>query len=247
MERFNVQWCVKEAEKIEKMLLNFLDECSRTGQQYNYIRLSKEARPIQRDILRRYETWFTVSKLIIRRYSDRYEIFENNYSNVKNHILLEVDSKSEDKFLNDFLGYFDEQVNILHSIIPIISLTENNFKKMITADILGSELEQADKLYEYDYYRPAGVIAGIALERWLKTLCEINLINIGENDTIEPLSIKLYKSKQAQDFDKTLMKSIQHLASIRNKCAHPKEEIKPHEVRELIDKVKKITFLTDKL
>ncbi len=37
-------------------------------------------------------------------------------------------------------------------------------------------------------------------------------------------------------------KSIQHLASIRNKCDHPKDEPKQHDVRELLDKIKKITF-----
>jgi hypothetical protein len=71
----------------------------------------------------------------------------------------------------------------------------------------------------------------------------VNQISIGDNDTIEPLATKVYTSKKIPEFDITLFKSIQHLASIRNKCDHPKEEPKQHEVRELLDKVKKITYL----
>ncbi len=108
---------------------------------------------------------------------------------------------------------------------------------------MDSELGQAELLYKHEFYRAAGAIAGVVLERYLKTLCEGNHINIGENFTIEPLATELYKSGKIPEFDITLFKSIQHLASIRNKCDHPKEEPKPNEVKELLDKVKKITFL----
>ena len=145
--------------------------------------------------------------------------------------------------LDNFIDTFDKQVNILHTIIPIISLKENDFKKIITADLLDSELSQEELLYKHDFYRASGAIAGVVLERYLKTLCEVNQIDIGDNDTIEPLATKLYTSKKIPEFDITLFKSIQHLASIRNKCDHPKDEPKQHEVRELLDKVKKITFL----
>jgi HEPN domain-containing protein len=104
-------------------------------------------------------------------------------------------------------------------------------------------LSQAELLYKNDFYRAAGAIGGVVLERYLKTLCEVNQIEVGGNDTIEPLATKIYKSGKIPEFDITLFKSIQHLASIRNKCDHPKEEPKQHEVRELLDKIKKITFL----
>lgn len=145
--------------------------------------------------------------------------------------------------MNYLIDSFDTQVNILHAIIPTIPLKETNFKKLITADLLDSELSQAEHLYKNDYYRASGAIAGIVLERYLKTLCEVNQIEIGENDTIDPLATKIYKSEKIPEFDIIRLKSIQHLASIRNKCDHPKDEPKQHQVRELLDKVKKITFL----
>jgi len=66
---------------------------------------------------------------------------------------------------------------------------------MITADLLDSELSQAELLYKHDFYRASGAIAGVVLERFLKTLCEVNQITFGENDTIEPLATKVYTSK----------------------------------------------------
>ena len=238
MNSFNVSDYLREAKELEKLFFTFISLCSSEG----YIRLTNDAKPYQRELLKRYEIWFSVVKLICRQYSESHNIFEETYFDVKNHILVNVDEK-KDLFQNRFIDALDEQVNILHTIIPIISLRETNFKKIITGDLLNSELEQAELLYEREYQRAAGAIAGVVLERYLKTLCEVNQIPIGGNDTIEPLATKLYKSTKLPDFDLTLFKSIQYLASIRNKCTHPKEEIKNQEIRELIDKTKKITFL----
>ncbi len=251
MENFNVNDYLIEAKELEKLFQKFYGACTTErgpsdiygGDYINYVDLSDEAKPIQRGLLRRYETWFAVCKLITRQYSDRNEVFEKRYPQVKSHILLGI-RKTQGDLLNDFIDLFDEQVNILHTIIPIISLNETIFKKLLTADILDSEIEQAELLFKYNFHRAAGAIAGVVLERYLKTLCDINLIPISEKDTIEPLATKLYKSDKVPDFEKTIFKSIQHLASIRNKCTHPKEEVKQHEIRELLDKVKKITFLS---
>ena len=240
MENLNVHDYLKEAKELENLFENFVEMCD-VGFR-DYVKLSDSAKPIQRELLKRYEIWFAVTKLIVRQYSDRLSTFEGKYPEIKNYILIQV-SEIKKSFQNNFIDSFDVQVNILHTIIPIISLKETNFKKILTADLLDSELEQAEILYKYDFYRASGAIAGVVLERYLKTLCEVNLIDIGEKDTIEPLATKLYKSDDVPDFDITLFKSIQHLASIRNKCTHPKEDVKSHEVRELMDKVKKITFL----
>jgi len=250
MENFNVKDYLNEANSLHTLFGDFFSECDTIygfsdiyERSINYVTLSDSAKSLQRELLKRYEVWFAVCKLIVRQYSDRHEVFEKKYPLVKAHVLLDV-KKTKDHLLNDFTDLLDSQVNILHTIIPIISLKETNFKKIITADLLDSELDQAEVLYKHDFHRAAGNIAGVVLERYLKTLCEVNMIEVGEKDTIEPLATKMYKSDKLPDFDKTLFKSIQHLASIRNKCSHPKEDVKQHEVRELLDKVKKITFLS---
>ena len=258
MYNFDINAHIDEAKELENLFVKFVGLCdeisislpnskydrvklSMPKTAYSRVELSDSAKPIQRELLQRYEIWFAVTKLIAKQYSDRYKLFEERYPAIKNCILGNFVSK---KILqNLFIATFDEQVNILHTIIPTISLKETNFKKILTADLLNSELEQAEMLYKYDFDRASGAIAGVVLERYLKTLCDINLIDVGEKDTIEPLATKLYKSDKVPDFDITLFKSIQHLASIRNKCTHSKEDVKRHEVRELLDKVKKITFL----
>ena len=243
MKNFNISNCIKEAESIEKLYLEFINLCEELWDLRLYLELTDKAKPVQRELLKRYEIWFAVTKIIVRQNSENYSEFEETYVKVKNYITFEKKRVPINDIRNKFVDTFDKQVNILHTIIPILSLKETDFKKLITADLLDSELSQAELLYKHNYYRAAGAITGVVMERYLKTLCEVNQVEIGGNDTIEPLATKLYKSDKLPDFDITLFKSIQHLASIRNKCDHPKEEPKQHEVRELIDKVKKITFL----
>ena len=247
MEKFNINDYLKEAEALEKLFSEFIDKCDITTNFYNsyprqYTAVNDDSRRLQRELLKRYETWFAVTKLIVNQYSDRTSEFIGEYKKIKNIILLS-DRKEKSTWKSDFIENFDTQVNILHTINPIILIQEANFKKLITADVINSELDQAEVLYEHEFYRPAGAIAGVVLERYLKTLCEVNAIPFNDKDTIDPLATKIYTSKKIADFDGTFLKSIQHLASIRNKCTHPKEDPKPHEVRELIDKTKKITFI----
>ena len=246
MKNINILDYIKEAESIEKLYLEIITLCTftRHGGVITYYSaiITKEAKPLHREILKRYEVWYAVTKRIVRQYSDKHIDFNKEYDDVKKLISLKY-RHSGSGYTDRFIYTFDKQVNILHTIIPILSLKSTNFKKLITADLLDSELSQAELLYKKDYYRAAGAITGVVLERYLKTLCEINQVEIGGNDTIEPLATKLYKSDKLPDFDITLFKSIQHLASIRNKCTHPKEEPEQHQVREFIDRVKKITLL----
>lgn len=242
MKNFNIVDYIHEAEEIENVFSQYIKLWEITPKVF-YSEIPDTAKPIKRELLKRYEIWFAITKRIINQYSDKYDTFESNYQGVINCITGKPTLSNKNAFFDSFIDIFDKQVNILRTVIPIISLNETNFKKIITADLLDSELSQAEQLYKHEYFRASGSIAGVVLERYLKTLCEVNQVDIGEKDTIEPLATKLYKSEKIPEFDITLFKSIQHLASIRNKCDHPKEEPKQHEVRELLDKVKKITFL----
>jgi len=250
MKNLDIQKYIKEAEEIEKLYLTLLDK---TEDESGICKINKDAKQIQREINRRYKIWFECCGRIVAKflYESDIEVFINQYQMIIQYISLPNIGSirdmeyhcSRENLESNFINTFDIQVNILHTITPVIEIEKTNFKKLITADLLDSELSQAELLYKHDFTRAAGSIAGVVLERFLKTLCEVNEIPINEKDTIDPLATKLYKSNKLPDFDKTLFKSMQHLASIRNKCSHPKEEPKKQEVRELLDKVKKITFL----
>jgi len=244
MDDYSISGCINEAKEIEKKYIQLLNKTENSL--YETCNINKEAKSLQREVLTRYEIWFEVTQRIVSQYSDDYETFKKQYPFVRSLIYLSRPSDKGNERRNlefGFMDFFDIQVNILHTIEPIIEMQKTNFKKLITADLIESELDQSEWLYEHDFIRAAGIITGIILERYLKTLCEINNIEYSEKDTIDPLVTKIYTSEKIAGFDITLLKSIQHLASIRNKCCHDAEDPKKHDVRELLDKVKKITYL----
>ncbi len=84
MKKFNILDYIQEAEALEKLYSNFLNLCEEHKDGYRYYQsLTVQARPIQRELLRRYEIWFAVTKLIVRQHSDKYNVFEFNYAYVK--------------------------------------------------------------------------------------------------------------------------------------------------------------------
>ena len=256
MEKIEISNYIEEAKKIEELYFTLLDKTTsdktangRYTDEKVICKINKESKPVQREILRKYEMWYEICRRFVKEHnSSKSETFNEQYPKIKKLISLSVNYKryphNAEKYLEDeFIHFFDTQVNILHTLVPIIVLGERNFKKIITAELLDSELNQAEILYKNDFIRASGIIAGVVLERYLITICEINEIDLNPNPTLNPIAVELYKSNKLPQFDLTLFKSIEHLATIRNKCAHPKEEPKEHEVRELLDKTKKIIFL----
>jgi hypothetical protein len=141
-----------------------------------------------------------------------------------------------------FIKSLEIQRSILLSVPFVADIKEMNMRKIIAADFIGSELDEADYLYRNGFERCGGVIAGVALERHLKTLCDIKDVKYKHDDTIEPLALALYNQKK---IDVTELHQFEHLGSIRNDCAHPKdisEEALRGRVKELIEKVKKMSL-----
>lgn len=91
--------------------------------------------------------------------------------------------------------------------------------KRISERITGDEVQYARTLYEDNQPRAAGVIAGVALERHLLTLCETSSeeLDFGFMDGISSLAQTLNEADVISDDDKRL---LDHLGGIRNKCAH---------------------------
>ena len=201
--------------------------------------------------MRKYEVWYETCRKLALEYLGRgrgakYESFTGMYERILSLIdLKDPDTNSnEKKHLKDgFISGFDAQVRMLHTIEPIITLSKNNYKRMITADLVNSGLEEAESLYQQGSIRQAGIIAGFGLERYLRALCEVNGIVLEPEDTMVTMARKLLASDKLYDVDPELFKSVDHLATIRDKCTCPDEEPQEDEVRELIDKTREITFL----
>ena len=145
-------------------------------------------------------------------------------------------STDKEEIIERFINRFEIQRSILSSIPYIAKIKEMELREIISTDFVEREIEESELLFRKGHSRAAGALAGVALERHLKTLCDKYQIDYQKKDTIEPLVEKLYHAKK---INLSQMKNIQYLASIRDKCDHP-ADVEKGEVKELIEKVKKI-------
>jgi len=208
--------------------------------------LDPDLRDIQRSAIRKYQRFFSSGLHFVKEFLPDKEIeFKENYEakesrdleGVMDYLQLRRSQYSNDKeeIMERFINRFEIQRSILSSIPYVARINEIKLREIISADFIEREIDEAEQLFRKGHARAAGALAGVALERHLKTLCDKFQIDYQKKDTIEPLVEKLYSAKK---IDLTQMKNIQYLASIRDKCDHP-ADIEKGEVKELIEKVKK--------
>jgi HEPN domain-containing protein len=208
--------------------------------------LDPDLRDIQRLALRNYQRFYSVGLQFVKEFLPEKEIefcasYEakefNDNEGVMDYLQLRKGQYSNDKedIIERFINRLEVQRSILSSIPYIARIQEIKLREIISADYVEREIEEAEQLFRKGNFRAAGALAGVALEKYLKTLCDKYQIDYQKKDTIEPLVEKLYRAKK---IDITLMKKIQYLASIRDKCDHP-SDVEKGEVKELIEKVKK--------
>lgn len=126
---------------------------------------------------------------------------------------------------------------MLKSIPSKVQVEELRVRKQISKDVAQTELDKARELFNDGETRVSGVIAGVALERYLLMLCENSdeEIDYSYRDGISTLAQKLY---EADEIESTAEKHLQHLADIRADCAHANEEDPNEEdVRRLLEDV----------
>ena len=121
----------------------------------------------------------------------------------------------------------------------VIDSRLRDIRGVVQANLFDSELGAARELLKSGYVRAAGVLAGVVLERHLADVATNHAVRIRRaNPTVSHYNDGL---KTAGVIDVPRWRSIQHLADIRNICAHNagREPI-AGEVRELIDGVDKV-------
>lgn len=134
-------------------------------------------------------------------------------------------------------GHYKELINIiekqadgantsnLHRCYGILEAAYNDFKEgflfdlksLISAELLGDFLEQAEILLQEGYYVPAASLAGAVLEDSLRKLSEKNGIVVPEKTKIDKLNIELAR---AEVYNKLTQKEITAKADIRNNADH---------------------------
>lgn len=240
----------KEAEEIEKKVSSLLVHAF----EYYYVNeldtemiwLEKPFREEQRKCIQLYQIWYSKAEVLIKEYLyDRKEEFTREYDETLCLLQLRKNWAKVDVhyIIKEFTDRFDTQKNLLSSLPKVFEIQNLKLRKTISADLVESELDEAELLLERDFIRAAGAVAGVALERYLKTLCEISTPPVEykkkKKDTINPLAIELHK---AGHLSETERKKIEWLGDIRNKCDHLKEEEPTkEEVKELIRKTKEFS------
>lgn len=140
--------------------------------------------------------------------------------------------------LNNTLNNTNSMIGGLESIFETLNkgyLTE--IKELIFSEALSNLNEQANYLYQNNYFLASGVIARAILEEKLRLLCETHNIEIkSKRPTLHDFNSHLYKNNK---YAKTEFKYIEFLISIGNKAAH-NQQFENSEIKKLIEGVEEI-------
>jgi hypothetical protein len=132
-----------------------------------------------------------------------------------------------------------------HMCYGILEAAHNDFtegflfdlRSLITAELLGSLLDQSEALLDADFYIASASLAGAVLEDSLRTLCRRNAIPVPDKTKIDKLNIELGKNNV---YDPFTQKMITALADIRNNADHGhKEKIKKDDVTDMVQWIRK--------
>jgi hypothetical protein len=205
-----------------------------------------------------YQSWYTASISVVKQIiPDRYEEFKSYYEIDKKRKATNLMTFKIQDWLNgirvipnwqqkkifDDLGLimasFNTQLSILKAAKIRLKSSLFDIKQLVQAELFDSELDSARELSKKGFLRPAGIVAGVVLERHLKQVCENHDVkSTKKNPTIADLN-ELLKSNGIVDILK--WRQILILGDIRNYCGHDKErEPTKDEVQELIDETDKI-------
>lgn len=135
---------------------------------------------------------------------------------------------------------FQQQVDILNSIMKRFESSLFDIKQIVQADLFDTELEAAAELRKKKFFRGAGAIAGVVLEKHLSQVCLNHDLKLTKkNPTIWDFNELLKKEEVIEVKD---WRFIQHLGDLRNLCDHNKDkEPTDNDIDDLILGVKKIS------
>lgn len=203
-----------------------------------------------------YQSWYSESKAMVRQVlPDRLEDFVRHYEKPKSRKEITFENyRIEDclQGLRVTRGWQKEVVVDSSAAIPhliqqlaIVAAARERFERslydirqIVLADLFDSELDAAAALSKSKFYRAAGAMAGVVLE---KHLIEVS-INHNVKAAIKPtISVLNETLKKADVIDVPQWRFIQHLGDIRNICDHAKTaEPTGEQIEDLLSGVKKV-------
>lgn len=153
-----------------------------------------------------------------------------------------VDQFSWEKPFDDLAAVsmrFSNQYQILASAEKRFTSSLLDIKQLLQADFFDTEIEISKELSKKGFYRAAGVICGVIIEKHLSQVCDNHNVSINKkHPTISDFNDSL-KSKEVIDISN--WRFIQRLGDLRNLCGHNKDkEPTKDDVNELIEGTDKL-------
>ena len=204
-----------------------------------------------------YQSWYSEAKVLIKQLlPDRLSDFVRHYEKPKPRKDITFESYRIEDYLQGLtitrgrekekvvgpeaaIPHFRQQIAILSSLKPRFESSLFDIRQLVQADVFDSELDAAKELIKHKFSRAAGVLSGVVLERHLGQVCDNHAIKIAKKaPSIADLNNAL---KEANVIDIPQWRFIQHLADVRNLCAHDKKsEPTTEQADDLVNGVAKI-------
>jgi hypothetical protein len=251
LDRFKAELdaLAKLATRMEHALLHQSPEHSKSLTKEEKAEVAKFPRLFESS----YQRWFTEASAVVRQLvPERSSEFQSYYLTdpKRKHINIQTFSIQDwlvgARSATDFAGQknFDDHAAVVmrfHTQHQILAAASARFesslldiRQVLQADLFDSELDMARELLKKGFLRPAGVIAGVVLERHLSEVCRTHGALPKKKDPgIGDLNDAL---KANGTIEVPLWRTIQRLGDLRNLAAHNKErEPSRAEMFELID------------
>ena len=201
-----------------------------------------------------YQKWFAQARAVVKQLlPDHLDDFVSMYERPKSRKQLNWDNYVIADYLQGLastlpngptktaaIPQMTQQLRILQACEGRFASALFDIKQLVQADLFDSELDVARELAKHKFIRPAGVVAGVVLEKHLSQVCSNHGIQLPKKMP----SISDYNNALRENgtIEIPQWRSIQHLGDLRNLCGHSKErEPTADEVGELIAGVAKAT------
>jgi hypothetical protein len=222
--------------------------------------LNTEKAKMLPDFRNEYQNWYSEANIVIKQLLiDRLNDFIRFYEKPRSRKAIDYENYCIEDYLqsltvsrttafgkeiivdkNAAIPKFKQQISILKSVLIRFSSSLFDIKQLVQADLFDSELNAARELIKHGFFRGAGAIAGVILEKHLtQVIGNHNLVLRKKHPAINDLNELL---KNNNTIDVPMWRQIQRFADIRNLCDHNKDrEPTKEEVMELIDGIEKTT------
>lgn len=184
-----------------------------------------------------YNAWYNESLALIRQLiPERLEDFKQYYKQEKrkeftyntytisDYLIGLVKKNYNDEIVlgtTQVITKFEQQSAILKSLEHRFDSSLYEIRQLLQSDLFDSEIETSKELSKNGFYRAAGAVCGVVLEKHLSEVCESHKVTIKKKSPhISDLNQAL---KDNDIIDVPLWRKIQHLGDLRNLCDHKKD------------------------